>query len=79
MMVNMKKHSQATLVVIDFVANRKKIEINYTDNGRGATDKQLFLKNGLSNIENRMASINGNSKFDSDAGEGFYITLTYPV
>jgi glucose-6-phosphate-specific signal transduction histidine kinase len=79
MMVNMKKHSKASLVAIDFATDRKNIEIHYTDNGQGASEKQLFQKNGLLNIENRMIAIDGISKFDSGTGKGFRATLTYPV
>lgn len=79
LMVNMKKHSQASLVVIDFNLNSKKIEITYTDNGLGATKEQLSLKNGLTNIESRMASIDGQSNFDISSGKGFHVLLTYPA
>jgi len=79
LMVNMKKHSQASLVVVDFTIDNKKIVIHYTDNGVGATQEKLLTKNGLQNIESRMASIDGTVQFDTDSGKGFHITLTYPL
>jgi signal transduction histidine kinase len=78
LMVNMKKHSGASLVVIDFLLKAKKIEITYTDNGKGTTEEQLLSKNGLLNIENRMISIDGRSHFDTTSGKGFHAILTYP-
>lgn len=79
LMVNMKKHSQASLVMIDFYRGPKKIEITYADNGLGATKEQLTLKNGLTNVESRMASIDGESNFDISSGNGFHVLLTYPA
>lgn len=79
LMVNMKKHSNATLVLIDFTLVNKKIEIRYSDNGCGAEKDKLFLKNGLLNVENRMVSIDGNVIFDNTTNKGFHITLTYPA
>ena len=79
LMVNMKKHSQATLVVIDFTIKNKKFKVSYTDNGIGASKEKLFSKNGLLNIESRMTSIDGSIIFDTEANKGFHITLTYPA
>lgn len=79
LMVNMKKHSNASLVLIDFSIANKKIEIRYSDNGCGAEKEQLFLKNGLLNVENRMVSIDGSVIFDNNTNKGFHITLTYPA
>lgn len=79
LMVNMKKHSQASLVVIDFTIENKKVVINYTDNGVGATKEKLLAKNGLTNVESRIASVDGTTHFDTDINTGFQITLTYPL
>lgn len=78
LMVNMKKYSQASLVVLGFATTGKKTEITYTDNGIGVSDASLFSKNGLLNVENRMTSIEGNIQFDN-SGKGFHATLTYPA
>lgn len=79
LMVNMKKHSEASLVVIDFTIENKKVVINYTDNGVGATKEKLLTKNGLTNVESRIASVDGTTHFDTDTNKGFQITLTYPL
>lgn len=78
LMVNMKKHSSATVVVIDFIQQEKKIEIRYSDNGCGISNEKLLAKNGLLNIENRMNAINGNMIFDNSSNNGLHLILTYP-
>lgn len=78
LMVNMKKHSEATVVLIDFNAEKKKIRIIYSDNGIGANGcTELKLKNGLLNVENRMVSIGGTVTFDTKAEKGFHLELNF--
>lgn len=79
LMVNMKKHSKATVVVIDFKLKSKKILISYSDNGVGIKSGQNIIKNGLLNVENRMDSINGKVIFEPIVGKGFHLILTYPT
>ncbi|QEE48051.1 hypothetical protein FUA48_00185 [Flavobacterium alkalisoli] len=78
-MVNMKKHSNATLVVINFKLKRGKICISYSDNGIGMQISPITSKNGLLNVENRMVSINGKVIFEPKPGKGLHLTLTYPA
>lgn len=72
LMTNMKKHSQANIVVLVFNKENKKISINYKDNGVGCTLKKY---NGLQNTENRMETINGTITFDSSTNNGFKANL----
>jgi signal transduction histidine kinase len=76
-LVNMKKHSQCSFVIIGFESHDKFIQINYSDNGIGV-DQNLILKNGLLNVENRMNVINGTITFESETDKGFKATLTIP-
>lgn len=78
-LVNMKKHSQASLVVLTFKENKNKLQIDYTDNGIGATFEQLNSKNGLQNVENRIKSIKGTITFDSKSNKGFRIHIVFPI
>lgn len=73
LMTNMRKHSQATLVVLAASQSGRKIRIKYTDNGVGAIVKK---KNGLENAENRMKAINGTISFDSKENKGFNAIIT---
>jgi signal transduction histidine kinase len=70
LMVNMKKYSEASFVIIGFDVEQNSLKINYSDNGVGFSDK-LILKNGLQNAENRIQAINGMLTFDSRTNEGF--------
>ena len=73
LLINMKKHSKASVVVLTFDVNRKTILINYSDNGIGC---DLKKGTGLQNVENRIVSINGTITFDSEINKGFKVKLT---
>jgi signal transduction histidine kinase len=77
LMVNMKKHSQAELVVIKFDSNSNSVFIDYTDNGKGC-DKNKIIKNGLQNMENRILSTKGTITFDTEPDKGFKVKITLP-
>ncbi len=75
LMVNMKKHSQATRVSIIFKKQDKHHEIWYKDNGVG-TDT-IHFNNGLQNAESRMQDIGGSFTFESTKGNGFKAILKF--
>ncbi len=77
LMVNMKKHSQCSLVVIRFESLKNKVEISYTDNGIGC-DELINLKKGLQNAENRILAINGSITFESESNKGFKVKMIIP-
>jgi len=79
LMVNMHKHSKATVVLIDFSISKNKVKIIYSDNGVGAACPKINSKNGLQNVENRMVSIGGSISFENKTEKGFHLTLTYPL
>jgi signal transduction histidine kinase len=79
LLVNMKKHSQCSLVVITFKKTDKKVQIDYSDNGVGATVDEIKLKNGLQNVENRIDAINGTITFDKTTNKGFKVSFTFPI
>ena len=78
LMVNMKKHSAASFVMLHFEPKDKNITIRYTDNGVGTDKNQLFSKNGLRNVENRIHAIGGTFTFDSEPQNGLRATITCP-
>lgn len=79
LLVNMKKHSQCSLVVIAFKNNDKKIQIEYTDNGIGVSQDKMNLKNGLLNVETRVKAINGTLTFANAPQKGFKVNIAFPV
>lgn len=76
LMVNMKKHSNASVVVIKFENNPNSLFIDYSDNGKGCENSKL--KNGLQNMENRIMAINGTITFDTEPNKGFKVKITMP-
>ncbi|WP_317048540.1 tetratricopeptide repeat-containing sensor histidine kinase [Flavobacterium fluviale] len=77
LMVNMKKHSQASLVVIKFESDQKTIVINYTDNGKGC-EKSTIAKNGLQNMVNRAQAVKGSIDIDTEPNRGFKAKIVIP-
>lgn len=77
LMINMKKHSHASVVVLKFENTTNNIIINYSDNGKGC-EKDQIIKNGLQNMENRILSIKGTITFDSEPEKGFKVKITLP-
>jgi signal transduction histidine kinase len=77
LMVNMKKHSYATLVVVKLDHNQKSIFMEYVDNGKGCS-KNKIIKNGLQNMENRILTIKGTIIFDTEPDKGFKVKITLP-
>jgi tetratricopeptide (TPR) repeat protein len=79
LLVNMKKHSNATLVGINFKKTDKNVIINYTDNGKGIDVQNIIFKNGLHNVENRILSIKGEIDIHSEPNKGFKVFIKFPL
>jgi signal transduction histidine kinase len=79
LLVNMKKHSNASLVVISFKTTEKSIIVTYTDNGKGIDLIDISFKNGLHNIENRILAIKGEINIDSTPNKGFKVFFKFPL
>lgn len=77
LMVNMKKHSHCSFVILQFETNAKFIKINYSDNGIEVND-DLILKNGLNNVENRIHTIGGTITFVQENKKGFKVQIAIP-
>ncbi len=77
LLVNMKKHSQCSLVIIGFDSKLSTIEITYKDNGIGSAE-MLKFKNGLLNVENRIKGVKGSITFETEINKGFKATLIAP-
>lgn len=77
LMVNMKKHSQASFVVIGFDGGVKQFQVTYADNGIGCPEATIY-KNGLQNAENRIHAIKGQLTFDFSSPKGFKAKITVP-
>ena len=73
LMTNMKKHSKASMVTLQFKKIKNKAVITYVDNGVGC---KLKYGNGLRNTENRMEMAGCTITFESETNKGFQATLT---
>ncbi len=72
LITNTVKHSRASLVLIEFNQDHKKIAIRYKDNGIGS---ELSNKNGLQNVENRIKALKGAITFESEKNKGFQANI----
>lgn len=79
LLVNMKKYSQCSLVLLTFNLKEKKLQIDYVDNGIGATEIRIKSKNGLQNMENRILAVKGIISFDTSPNKGFKVSFTIPI
>lgn len=78
LMINMGKHSEATLITITFQKTSKILKVDYTDDGVGASIEALNAKNGLRNTEKRIQALGGTITFDSGEGNGFKANFSIP-
>jgi len=76
LLVNMKKHSRASLVVLQFEEEKNQWKLRYSDNGIGFNTKKS--SGGLQNVENRIFAVHGSISFDSEPDKGLKINLTVP-
>ncbi|UPZ34639.1 tetratricopeptide repeat protein [Sphingobacterium sp. PCS056] len=77
-MVNMRKHSQATNVIIRFDWDVDLLRVFYSDNGIGMSDSQV-KGNGLTSTGNRIFNLNGKITFVTQAEEGLKIEISMPI
>ena len=78
LMVNMKKHSQASHVAVKFEKTDGAVEIQYKDNGVGISG-DLIYKNGLRNTASRIEAIGGTITFDTKIEKGLKVNLSFPA
>jgi len=79
LLINMKKHSNCSLVMLIFKKNKNNLEINYSDNGAGAPIEKIILGNGLQNVRNRIRDVNGNITFETEPNKGFKSSIVLPL
>lgn len=79
LLVNMKKHSHSSFVIISFTSLAKEIKIEYCDNGIGINPEKISAKNGLKNAENRLKSIKGSLAYSSILDKGFKASIKFPT
>lgn len=78
LMVNMRKHSQASNVAVRFERRDRQLMVHYTDNGIGLPET-IEYGNGLANTGNRIESLQGNITFDTEVEKGLRIQISFPI
>lgn len=78
LMVNMRKHSQASHVAVRFGHKGARINVHYTDDGVGLP-QGIMHKNGLVSTGNRIKSIQGTITFGPNMGSGVKILISFPI
>lgn len=77
---NIIKHSQADKVNILLCFKRNFIFLKIEDNGIGFDQEEADINgNGLKNIRNRCALLNGSCKFKTMPGHGTHISISIPI
>ena len=78
-MINMKKHSQATLVSVKFEKIENILKIKYTDNGLGMGNVGNKKLSGIKNTENRIENIGGDIIFEKNLQKGLHVNMSIPI
>ncbi|OAB76075.1 tetratricopeptide repeat-containing sensor histidine kinase [Cochleicola gelatinilyticus] len=78
LLVNMAKHSNASLVFIKFQQQQNNIHVTYKDNGVGGS---IHPKKGtgLANTASRIENCNGTFNFNPTLGKGVEVNITIPL
>ncbi len=79
LMINLARHSDANAVAITFQIHEKNLLVGYEDDGAGATQEALVMKNGLRNTEKRIQAIHGSIIFDTEKNGGFRAEIQIPI
>jgi signal transduction histidine kinase len=83
LLTNTIKHAGATEACIKLMFEADTLKLVYTDNGKGFDFQDLSDKQsaglGLTNLQSRMALLNGTLTFSSENGTGVTIVATVPT
>ncbi len=75
---NTLKYANATNLDIQFLETNKELIISIADNGKGFDINTVELGNGLSNMQKRIAEIDGKIYIESQVNKGTIITIKLP-
>ena len=80
LITNTLKYASASKAEISLFNYEKKIELFYSDNGIGFDIKNHNIKGmGLSNINSRVKSLDGEIEMHSKHKQGFFLKITLPI
>ena len=76
---NVIRHASATEVELQLSQSDGRLEIVIADNGRGFDWNTIQHGNGLANLRERLAALNGGCCIESQAGKGTTVKFTVPL
>lgn len=76
---NVIRHASATEVELQLSQTDGRLEIAIADNGCGFDWNTLQRGNGLANLRERLAALNGDCHIESQAGKGTTVKFTVPL
>jgi len=76
---NSLKYAEANCIEANMGMVDGRLEINYSDNGKGQDLKTLKKGVGLNSIEERTKAYKGTMKIASEPGAGFSVKLSFPT
>jgi two-component system, NarL family, sensor histidine kinase ComP len=79
---NANKHSEATNLHFHMTKLDDRLELQYSDNGKGLNVDRLtpsFKSMGLSGMKERVQSFNGSIEFHSKPGNGLIVKMQIPI
>ena len=80
LMVNMKKHSSAAVVILTFEQENKLAKITYSDNGKGIGGSDEECRSAFKNIKARIEDIDGELQTDlNDDSKGIHLCYTFTI
>jgi two-component system sensor histidine kinase ComP len=85
LITNAKKHSEATEVHIEMIADKTGFSLTYSDNGIGFDEGRSISKEiggtgiGMEQLRSRTLYLNGNFHLDTSKGHGVKIQITIPI
>jgi signal transduction histidine kinase len=78
---NIRKHAQASTILIQFIGHDDNLSMIVEDNGVGFNYKEQLVKGGLGlkSINSRVQFLDGSINWDTQPGNGTIISVTIPV
>src|SRR5690606_3780292 len=76
LLINMKKHSQASLIMINLKMEGTRLIVRYSDNGIGTSKENLINGHGIKNMRQRLKTVKGKINYDHSEGSGTKATIT---
>lgn len=79
LLANVKKHSGASQINLQFVKDKNNLILSLEDNGKGFNQEDIIYGYGIKNINKRVNELKGKLDIDSKVGQGTFISFTLPV